>query len=547
MVEIPKLPIKKCGLGRVPYAVFAYHTVLGFPVPIPNVDVRFISAFGSTSLKTGLGGLAEDCFIPPPHIKAYVRKEGLDFGTPQRVLYIPGEPSKTTWTEVGSSWETGKAKLFRAKAKIGCDEVSAPALPIAATNFKFDATPNITVLPVTVSTPAGSFTIKPGILEDGKQYLPKFAFFLGGVKIAEGSVPESGKIDHNLKSLKDIPGIKDLLGKDVELKVEITTGDCKFTGTRTISLPSPPTLPKPCSGSLSITTPTGLSIKDHIADFLSKIPLGTNPNAFPALFIKIESIVDGVKKDIAIELLLDGEKVTLTEPKSNRSQDLIRIVKTLGTKAFDTEHEIKIIPLLDCAIDAVSFSIPPLIPALPKIPTPEVPKPPTCELWETAANISIPSILKPPFTLKVSNANWICKDTGKKTLVDAIAEVSIGEREFSLPIKSGSGILTLTESDLKPGVGIPGIPKPPELPTPPKLPSVCEKTGKLGEPGKYFVTISEVQSYLDICYPGQKHEAEYAPAGSWYGAFKIIRGKATRYPAGSYFWATTWEGIRSTI
>lgn len=519
MVEIPKLPTKKCPKLQVPVAVFAYHSVMGFPIPIADVNVQFQGIFGiggEVSHKTtGSAGLAEECVVYAMLVTAYVKKDGLDFGG-----------GKGNWHEIGKSKVTTSPKVFTAKAKIGCGEISHPPLSIAASNFKFDATPNITVLPVKLNTPVGTLTITSG----------KYSFYINGKKIAYGSIPDSGKIDHNLKPLIDIPEIKDLFGKDVELKVEITAGDCVYTGTKTISLPSI-TPPKVCSGTLDVKTPTGLSIKDHIADYLSKIKIGTNPNAFPPLFLQIESTVNDIKKDIAIELLLDGKKVTLDTPKSNRSQDLIKIIKTLGTKAFDTEHDIKIIPLLDCAIDPASFSIPPLIPTLPTLPT-------ACELWETAANISIPSVLKPPFTLKVSGANWICKDTGKKTPIDAIADVIIGEREFSLPIKGGSGILTLTESDL---FGEPKLPKPPTEPKLPKLPSVCEKTGKLGEPGKYFVTISEVQSYLSICYPGQGHEAEYAPAGPWYGTFKITRGKATKYPAGSYFWANSWEGIRSTI
>lgn len=513
MVEIPKLPTKKCGFGQVPVAVFAYHTVMGFPVPISGVEVLFKSALADFSSKnTNSLGLAEECVVYAMLVTAYVKKDGLDFGI-----------GKGKWQDVGTSYVTTSPKLFTAKAKIGCSDISSSPLSIAASNFKFDATPNITVLPVNISTVVGSLTITSG----------KYSLFINGKQIGSGSIPDSGKIDHNLKSLKDIPEIKDLFGKDVELKVEITAGDCIYTGIKTISLPSI-VIPELCSGSLNVTTPTGLSIKDHIADYLSKIKTGTNPNAFPSLYLQIESVVNGMKKDIAIELLLDGKKVTLDTPKSNRSQDLIKIVKTLGIKGFDSEHEIKIIPLLDCDIDPVSFSIPALIPTGTIIPT-------LCELWETAANISVPSLLKPPFKLQVSGANWICKDTGKKTLIDAIAEVSIGEREFSLPISGGSGILTLSESDLF------GEVKPPAPPEPPKLPKVCEKTGKLGEPGKYFVTISEVQSYLTRCYPGQGHEAEYAPAGPWYGTFKITRGTATKYPAGSYFWANSWEGIRSTI
>lgn len=536
MVEAPKLPTKKCGFGQVPVAVFAYHRVLGFPVPISGVDVLFKTGPFETYIeKTNSVGLSQECVIFTNMFTVFVKKDGVNFGS-----------GKSKWMNIGVFYGSTTPKLFRAKAKIECYEISHLPISIAPINFKFDATPNVTVPLVNISTPVGDLTIKPGILEDGGKYLPKFVVYLGGKKIAESNIEDlTGKIDLNLPTLKELSGkfseIKDLFGKDVELKVEIRAGDCPYTGKKTISLPSIE-IPKLCSGSLNVTTPTGLSIKDHIADYLSKIKTGTNPNAFPALFLQIESVVNGVKKDIAIELLLDGEKVTLTEPKSNRSQDLIRIIKTLGTKAFDTVHNIKINPLLDCAIDAVSFSIPALIPSLPELPKP----PSACELWETAANISIPSLLKPPFKLKVSGANWICKDTGKKTLIDAIGEVSIGEREFSLPIKGGSGILTLTESDLMGEV--PELPAP-KLPAPetPKLPSVCEKTGKLGEPGKYFVTISEVQSYLDRCYPGQGHEAEQAPAGPWYGTFKITRGKATRYPAGSYFWANSWEGIRSTI
>jgi len=71
-----------------------------------------------------------------------------------------------------------------------------------------------------------------------------------------------------------------------------------------------------------------------------------------------------------------------------------------------------------------------------------------CTVWDTTANISIPSILQLPFNIDISNANWICKATGEKTPVNATAELLVGAQKFYIPIYSGAGSFSLTQTDI---------------------------------------------------------------------------------------------------
>lgn len=292
----------------------------------------------------------------------------------------------------------------------------------------------------------------------------------------------------------------------------------------------PPPTVIPCAGTLSAEVP-------DIREILSRSP--TLPSG---INIPISSTVNGVKQDIPIKILLDNREYPFPAT-SNRSIDIIRIVQYFGLAELNRGHTVRIESTKpDCNIPPATFSIPPLIPTGPAIPT--IPTP--CAVWETAASIGMPPILQVPFNIGISNANWICKDTGAKTPINTTAEVYIGGQKFFIPISAGAGSLSLSQADIDKIIGAPAVPVPvpAPLPTPVPTPTECEKTGKIGEPGKYLVSLAEVQAYLNKCHPGGV--AELAPPGPWTGAFKITRGAGGRYAAGSYFWATTWQGIRGT-
>lgn len=162
-----------------------------------------------------------------------------------------------------------------------------------------------------------------------------------------------------------------------------------------------------------------------------------------------------------------------------------------------------------------------------------------CEKWNTIAKPSIPSRLKTPFEINIYGANWICQDTDKMTPIDAIAEVSINGSRFNLPIRSGSGRLSLTDyeiSNIIKGVKITASAAGVSVPTRPaeeEFEVKARKEGRLGTTAGYIVPLREVQAFL-----GVRGIAEPQPPGSsWYGAYKITRRN------GTYFWATTWQDI----
>jgi len=186
-------------------------------------------------------------------------------------------------------------------------------------------------------------------------------------------------------------------------------------------------------------------------------------------------------------------------------------------------------------------------PATGKCETPTVP----CIEWETNAAVSIPSVLKMPYDISISNANWKCKATGAKTPVSTTAEAYIGGHKFYIPISGGAGSLSLSQADIDKIIGAPITPPvtPPVIPpitppvTPPVVPTECVKSGKLGVPGTFLVSLAELQAFLNKCFPGATAEPG---TGTWTGAYKITRSTGGKYPAGTYFWTTRWEDIKGT-
>ena len=174
-------------------------------------------------------------------------------------------------------------------------------------------------------------------------------------------------------------------------------------------------------------------------------------------------------------------------------------------------------------------------PVTGKCETPTVP----CIEWETNAAVSIPSVLKMPYDISISNANWKCKATGAKTPVSTTAEAYIGGHKFYIPISGGAGSLSLSQADIDKIIGAPITPPV----TPPVVPTECVKSGKLGVPGTFLVSLAELQAFLNKCFPGATAEPG---TGTWTGAYKITRSTGGKYPAGTYFWTTRWEDIKGT-
>jgi hypothetical protein len=101
-----------------------------------------------------------------------------------------------------------------------------------------------------------------------------------------------------------------------------------------------------------------------------------------------------------------------------------------------------------------------------------------------------------------------------------------------------------TQATTVPAPTVPTVPivPAPTVPTVPTTPQYeCTKSGKLGVPGVFYVGLTEVQNYLNNCFPGGIAEAG---TGSWMGSYKITRSSGGKYPSGTYFWTTTWEDIR---
>ncbi len=191
----------------------------------------------------------------------------------------------------------------------------------------------------------------------------------------------------------------------------------------------------PCMGSISIPKP----------DWTSLLSGPTLPGTIPVPFTITAASGASLPSSIPLIINIDDRKATsMTGTPGTNSIDILAIIRTfLGAAAFIDDHRLSIVAdLPDCKIPVAGLDIPPL-----------VPKEILCKVWETVANVTVPSVLQPFSAIFVSGANYVCKDFVKTEPVNATALVRIGSRIFNIEIRNGTGFLTLTKSDIAKLVG----------------------------------------------------------------------------------------------
>ncbi len=182
---------------------------------------------------------------------------------------------------------------------------------------------------------------------------------------------------------------------------------------------TPPPVVIPCFGTLSVSQPNFFEILNI------RPPLPPSINVSP-----VTATVNDRPENIPIKIYVDGREYPFAA-SANTSIDVLRIIKYFGIDEINKGHTISIESAkTGCNISPStgSFLVPTLIPALPALPSP-------CTVWETTANISVPSILQAPFNIDIRDAFWICRDTGEKIPVNVPAEVYIAGQKFTIPLR----------------------------------------------------------------------------------------------------------------
>ncbi len=181
---------------------------------------------------------------------------------------------------------------------------------------------------------------------------------------------------------------------------------------------TPPPVVIPCFGTLSVSQPNFFEILNI------RPPLPPSINVSP-----VTATVNDRPENIPIKIYVDGREYPFAA-SANTSIDVMRIIKYFGIDEINKGHTITIESAkTGCNIspNTGSFSVPPLIPALPALPAP-------CTVFDTTANIFVPSVLQAPFNIDIRDAFWICRDTGEKIPVNVPAEVFIAGQKFTIPL-----------------------------------------------------------------------------------------------------------------
>jgi hypothetical protein len=456
------------------------NTKLPAYIPVEGATINITYGILSKTLATDLNGIAVYCRSRVGIIAGAVRvkKDGVDFGNGYGVY----SDYKNLSVLIVA---TRKFITFNGTIKIPCPTAK---IPVATSNFnRLDSRPSIFTQPL-----KANYEGYGGVDVGGS-----FRLFIGGVQVGSGTVQPGSRIDHTLPTpLKDLGNIKDMLGKSVQVRVEIDHGGCTFTGEQTVSIPS---LAVPCYGELGLNLD---SVKDELARF-AKLPSSLNVPVF----------ITNARGDIGsteIEVYVGSHLVGSTF--AGRSIDLIGILKDRVADIGKT-NQITLKPKSKC-IEARTFDIPALKPIGISVELP-------CTVWETQAKATISQTkLQYPFSTYITGAKWVCRDTGKSIPVDGVdAEVFIGAMRFTIPIKSGLGSLALRLEDIKDIIAGGAETIAPEMEAPARVTAECDKTGRVE-------SAVELQAWLSICFQGKGYRV-VDDGSKW---LKIIRrdGSHTR-------------------
>lgn len=495
MVTLPTGPTISCPWLSSPVAVIA--TYAGLPVAGATVTIFYLGPGAVTTYKSATTndiGLAQECIKDWVHVEARIQKKGVDFGSGNGVQHIIGGKSGVDRVFSGTFFIVAlppKCTLPQVLNPItGKCETPALPVPLPCGGSISIAEPNWTDLISKPSLP-GTIPVPFTITADSGKQIPN-------------SIPIVISVDDSIALyLSGKPGDNSI---DILSIIKTKLGVAGLSKEHRISIVAKPVNPK-CN-----IPAQGFMLPRLLPEIIG----------FPKGIIKIPSVPKPPKIPYPVKISIDG--ILAGEPPISKEVDpgihnitaelkgMTNIYRKVSVESGKT------LTITDIAFEEI------LVP---------------CTVWDTTANISLPSILQIPFNINISNANWICKATGEKTPVNATAELLVGSQKFYIPIYSGAGSLSLTQTDIDNIIA--GIITTPTPPTPPTTPTGCDKTGRIGEPGNYLVPLSEVQAYLGKCHPGGVAETT---TGTWAGSFKIIRGAGGKYPAGTYFWTTTWEDIR---
>ena len=511
-------------------------TVEGRVLSVGLIEIKKLTAFAN------LDGITSACIpiLPTVWYEFRAKQYNVDFGN--------GLAQFSNWKSVKD------VIVFEGKIDIPCVSGTFPI----NTDFP-EMIPKVSSDPISINVP-GYKAISPANMP--------FTVYINNIEIGSGIMTDAPINFTSPKNLAEIPELLASMGKSVTVKVEIGFSTCKWTGTKIITLPA-----APCFGLINIPT----------FDFTSVLSKPTPPTAIPVPFNISPDAGSVLPPNIPLSIHLDSltsTPVTLISGKEGSNNiDVLKIIKLLSTTALNDPHDLYIKSgLATCTIEPGSIHIPALIPV--KVCTPpqtlniitgecETLSIPGCpKLITTAETPSHPSgilDLNGTFYLFINKIQEVCesspsdpsfitkipKGTDVLVTLGSLGTVHIpltNEGQFNenladffnFNLLAGAPILTGTP--IVPTKLLAGA-TPTVTLTKPTVPAGCTKTGKIGVPGKYLVSLAEVQSYLNTCYPGGTAETV---TGSWAGAFKITRGTGGSYSAGTYFWATTWEGIEET-
>ncbi len=314
----------------------------------------------------------------------------------------------------------------------------------------------------------------------------------------------------------------------------------KQESTTSPGLAPPPPITSPCIGTITADVP-------NFSTLLSGLSL-------PPTSILIPVSVTGSRTSVPMRILVDGKEV---EKKSTgfTSFNLINALNYVGAD-INVAHTITIESTsTECSITPFTFTSPSLkptgIPSLPVIPTPTQ----LCsQLMTTPDNPpshqSEITDLNSTFYVYVRGIKEVCKsDPTNPSFINKVPKgtpgtVTLGNLSSTFYL-TDDGIADLDLSklfDLKSLSGFTGgLPSPTPVVTQQVTQQTPTKTGNLGEPGIFYVSLPEVQTYLNQYFPGGIAESG---TGTWTGAYKITRGTGGKYPAGTYFWTKTWQDIK---
>ena len=516
--KLRALPNASCGFGSkgVYIVVIAKpkNTLLPLYVPVSGATVEGrVLSVGLVEIKkltafANLDGITSACvpILPTVWYEFRAKQYNVDFGN--------GISQFSNWKSVAD------VVVFEGKIEVPCPPFTPP---IAVVNFdKLTSSPAV-------------FTQALNVTFSGYGTIPMSGTYkvkVNGTLIGFGSVV-NGKVDFAY------PGIvSNLLSKFPSLKsparvdLIINMGNCTFTNSTTISLPS---IPLPCTGRFVADVPNIPSLLSGITSPLTTLPIPVR------LTESTRSITS-----IPVRILVDEREVD-RRTTGFSGFDAVRTLQTAGAD-IGISHTVTIESLAtDCTIPPLTVNIPSLKPT--GIITPLCP-----QFITTIDSVSHPfeiTDFNATFYVYLRGIKEICKsDPTNPAFISKLPKGTMGT--ITLGNLSSNFYLTddgIVDIDLSKLINLPSLAGVAVVVTPVIVPEIvipvdteCStKSGKIGSPGVYLVSLAEVQAYLNKCHPGGIAETV---TGTWAGAFKITRSTGAKYPAGTYFWTTTWEDIR---